>query len=289
LTNEKYYGALLQQKTVTVDLLTHKRGRNKGQEQQYLIEDNHEPIVSKELFEAVQKEKEWRAKLKGNVMGDSKRYSSKYALSSKVYCGCCGAIFKRRTWNSNNPSKKVVWQCKTYVNKGKVACDAKSVDEPILHSAFVRVFNRMYENKKGLIKTLKGNIESALSSKVGQEPLLDIEGQMQQLKSDLKELVNLKLRNQIDEIVYEEETNRLSSELNELRQQKLTLEQEHEQQAKVKERVDEIIQILSSRQDILEQFDDNLFNALVEKITILSPAHFVFTLKSGMDIDEILD
>ncbi|MFK4475701.1 DNA invertase Pin-like site-specific DNA recombinase, partial [Paenibacillus sp. RC73] len=43
LTNEKYYGALLQQKTVTVDFLTHKRVRNKGQEQQYLIEDNHEP------------------------------------------------------------------------------------------------------------------------------------------------------------------------------------------------------------------------------------------------------
>ncbi|ALP38991.1 recombinase [Paenibacillus sp. IHB B 3084] len=40
---------------------------------------------------------------------------------------------------------------------------------------------------------------------------------------------------------------------------------------------------------MLEQFDDNLFNALVEKITILSPAHFVFSLKSGMSIDEILD
>ncbi|MGM1019075.1 MAG: recombinase family protein [Bacillota bacterium] len=120
LTNEKYYGALLQQKTVTVDFLTHKRIKNRGQEQQYLIEDNHEPIVSKELFEAVQKEKERRAKLKGSVMGDSKRYSSKYALSSKVYCGCCGTIFKRRTWNSNNPSKKVVWQCKTWIVNTKL-------------------------------------------------------------------------------------------------------------------------------------------------------------------------
>ncbi|MGW8440285.1 recombinase family protein [Paenibacillus sp. S33] len=289
LTNEKYYGALLQQKTVTVDFLTHKRIKNKGQEQQYFIEDNHEPIVSKEIFEAVQKEKKRRAKLKGSVMGESKRYSSKYALSSKVYCGCCGAIFKRRTWNSNNPSKKVVWQCKTYVNEGKVACDAKSVDEQVLHSAFVRLFNRMYENKERFMKTLKANIESVLSSRVEQKSLLDIEGQMQQLKSDLKELVNLKLRNQIDETVYDEETNRLSNELNELRQQKLTLDKEEEQKANIKERVDEIIQVLSLREDILEQFDDNLFNALVEKITILSPAHFVFTLKSGMDIDEILD
>ncbi|WP_196765486.1 zinc ribbon domain-containing protein, partial [Paenibacillus polymyxa] len=247
------------------------------------------PIVSKEIFEAVQKEKKRRAKLKGSVMGESKRYSSKYALSSKVYCGCCGAIFKRRTWNSNNPSKKVVWQCKTYVNEGKVACDAKSVDEQVLHSAFVRLFNRMYENKERFMKTLKANIESVLSSRVEQKSLLDIEGQMQQLKSDLKELVNLKLRNQIDETVYDEETNRLSNELNELRQQKLTLDKEEEQKANIKERVDEIIQVLSLREDILEQFDDNLFNALVEKITILSPAHFVFTLKSGMDIDEILD
>ncbi|MEE4571047.1 recombinase family protein [Paenibacillus polymyxa] len=289
LTNEKYYGALLQQKTVTVDFLTHKRIKNKGQEQQYFIEDNHEPIVSKEIFEAVQKEKKRRAKLKGSVMGESKRYSNKYALSSKVYCGCCGVIFKRRTWNSNNPSKKVVWQCRTNVNEGKAACAAKAVDEQVVHSAFVRLFNRMYENKERLIKTLKGNIVSVLSSRVEQETLLDIEGKMQQLKSDLKELVNLKLRNQIDETIYDEETNRLSSELNELRQQLLILEEEKDRKEKVKERVDEIIQVLSSRQDILEQFDDNLFNALVEKITILSPAHFVFTLKSGMSIDEIIE
>ncbi|MEC0179968.1 recombinase family protein [Paenibacillus peoriae] len=289
LTNEKYYGALLQQKTVTVDFLTHKRIKNKGQEQQYFIEDNHEPIVSKEIFEAVQKEKKRRSKLKGSVMGESKRYSNKYALSSKVYCGCCGTIFKRRTWNSNNPSKKVVWQCRTNVNEGKAACDAKSVDEQVLHSAFVRLFNRMYKNKKGFIKTLKANIVSVLSSKPGQEQLLDIEGKIQQLKSDLKELVNLKLRNQMDETVYDEETARLSNELNELRQHKLILEEEEDQKEKIKERVDEIIQVLSSRQDILEQFDDNLFNALVEKITILSPAHFVFTLKSGMSIDEIIE
>ncbi|TQR98199.1 recombinase family protein [Paenibacillus ottowii] len=289
LTNEKYYGALLQQKTVTVDFLTHKRIKNKGQEQQYFIEDNHEPIVSKEIFEAVQKEKKRRAKLKGSVMGESKRYSNKYALSSKVYCGRCGVIFKRRTWNSNNPSKKVVWQCRTNVNEGKAACAAKAVDEQVVHSAFVRLFNRMYENKERFMKTLKANIISVLSSKPGQEQLLDIEGKMQQLKSDLKELVNLKLRNQMDETVYDEETNRLSSELNELRQQMLKLEEEEDQKEKIKEQIDEIIQLLSSRQDILKQFDDNLFNALVEKITILSPAHFVFTLKSGMSIDEILD
>lgn len=96
-------------------------------------------------------------------------------------------------------------------------------------------------------------------------------------------------RNQIDEIVYNEETNKLSSELNGLRQQMVILEEEENQEEKIKERVDEVIQILRLREDILEQFDNNLFNALVEKITVLSSAHFDFTLKSGMTIDEIIE
>ena len=33
---------------------------------------------------------------------------------------------------------------------------------------------------------------------------------------------------------------------------------------------------------MLEEFDEEIFNALVEKIKILTPRHFAFELKSGM-------
>ncbi|WP_246310042.1 recombinase family protein [Paenibacillus alginolyticus] len=266
LTNEKYYGALLQQKTVTVDFLTHKRVENRGQEQQYLIEDNHEPIISKEISDAVQREKERRAHLKGNIIGDRKKYSSKYPLSGKVFCGCCNANFKRRTWNSNNISKKVVWQCRTYVNEGKEACDAKAVDELELQNAFVRVFNRMHENKDEFILTLNDNIEKILSRRVGHKALVVVEHNIDQLKTDLKGLINLKLRDNIDETVYNEENARITSELDRLRQNKILLEKDMDQKAQVTQRVNEIIQVMNARQDLLEQFDDELFNALVEKV-----------------------
>jgi site-specific DNA recombinase len=286
LTNEKYYGALLQQKTITVDFLSHKRVKNHGQEQKYMIEDNHEPIISKEMFELVQKEKERRAYLKGNILGDRKKYSSKYALSGKVFCGCCRANYKRRTWNSNNVSKKVVWQCRTYVNEGKEACDTKAIEELELQDAFVRIFNRMHENKDGFIRTLNANIEAILSKREGHESLIKVEQSIEQLKTDLKGLVNLKLRNNIDETVYNEENARISLELDELRKKKMLLEKDMDQKAQVTQRVNEIIQLMNARQDLLEQFDDELFNALAEKITILSPTRYLFTLKSGLEIEE---
>lgn len=69
----------------------------------------------------------------------------------------------------------------------------------------------------------------------------------------------------------------------------MKLEEDTNQKAGIKDRIDEIIQVLNLRQDLLEQFDDELFNALVEKITILSPTRYFFTLNSGMEIEEIVE
>ncbi len=59
---------------------------------------------------------------------------------------------------------------------------------------------------------------------------------------------------------------------------------EYDQQDQYKERIKEIIHTINEREGLLEQFDDDIFNALVEKITILSPTHFSFALKSGLEI-----
>ena len=54
LTNEKYAGDVLMQKTVTVDIFTHRSVRNDGRADQFFLADHHEPIVSKELWEEAQ-------------------------------------------------------------------------------------------------------------------------------------------------------------------------------------------------------------------------------------------
>ena len=55
LTNEKYKGDALQQKTYVVDCITHKSKRNDDRPQ-YYVENNHPPIVSREVFDRVQTE-----------------------------------------------------------------------------------------------------------------------------------------------------------------------------------------------------------------------------------------
>jgi len=287
LENEKYYGDALLQKTITVDFLAHKRIENKGQVQKYHIEGNHPAIITKEIFDKVQDEKERRALLKGNLVGDRHKYSSKYPFSGKVFCGSCGNIFRRRQWNSTNTSKKVVWQCKTYIMDGKDACGAKAVDENVLMNAFVKMFNGIYENRVSFIKTMTANIETIILLKPDSRETEVLDDRIEELKNELKRLIRFQVSNNIDSEVYNEEYRSISGELEEVRRKRLEFDKVIESKDGLKQRFDEILETINSRDSLLEEFDEEIFNALVEKMEILTPKHFVFELKSGMRVEEI--
>jgi hypothetical protein len=208
LENEKYYGDVLLQKTITIDFLTHKRKANKGQAPQYIVNGNHPAIISKEIFDKVQDERERRALTKGNLKGDRHKYSSQYPFSGKVFCSHCDNIYKRRTWNSTNKSKKIVWQCKTYIVDGKDACNARAVEEAELMNAFVRMFNRIFEHKNEFINTMTENIEKVILQKSDKKEAEAMDKRIEKLKNELKKLIRFQVNNDIDSEVYNEEYTR---------------------------------------------------------------------------------
>ena len=57
LSNEKYIGQVLMQKTYTPDFLTGKQKKNDGAFSMFLVENAHEPIIDKETFMKVQERK----------------------------------------------------------------------------------------------------------------------------------------------------------------------------------------------------------------------------------------
>ena len=63
-------------------------------------------------------------------------YSSKYALSSIVYCQKCGDIYRRIAWN-NRGKHSIVWRCCTRVEHGPEKCDAPTIQESELQAAVI--------------------------------------------------------------------------------------------------------------------------------------------------------
>ena len=116
LKNEKYAGDLVQKKTYTPDYLTHEKKRNTGQVPLIRIENHHEPIVSRELWELAQ------ARLRRNDRhtGESSGHSNRYAFSGKIRCGQCGSGFVGRSKKRSDGTKLRRWCCAGAVRS---ACD----------------------------------------------------------------------------------------------------------------------------------------------------------------------
>jgi len=106
------------------------------------------------------------------------------------------------------------------------------------------------------------------------------------LKNALKKLIRFQVNNNVDSEVYNEEYISISGELEEVRKKRLEHDKVNDLKDGLKQRFDKILQTINSRNSLLEEFDEQIFNALVEKIEILTPAHFVFELKSGMRVVE---
>ena len=124
LQNEKYIGDLLLQKNFITDHITKINRRNRGELPQYFISNDHEPIISREMFDAVQKEHERRLAKYSGVTGKTSE------LTSLIKCGICGKSYRRK-----KAAARMLWCCATYNRRGKKYCASNSIPETVLQDA----------------------------------------------------------------------------------------------------------------------------------------------------------
>lgn len=199
LQNEKYIGDALLQKTYTVDFLTKKRVKNNGIVPQYYVENSHEPIIPRELFMQVQEEMVRRANLRGGKDGKKRVYSSKYALSSIVYCGQCGDIYRRVHWN-NRGYKSIVWRCVSRLEEKGSECTAPTINEETLQTAVVKAINELLANKEPFLQALQKNIATILNEE-NDNATNDIDSKLEELQQQL--LIQAKSKNDYEDVADE--------------------------------------------------------------------------------------
>lgn len=271
LQNEKYIGDALLQKTYTVDFLTKKRVKNNGIVPQYYVENSHEAIIPRELFMQVQEEMVRRANLRGGKDGKKRVYSSKYALSSIVYCGQCGDIYRRVHWN-NRGYKSIVWRCVSRLEEKGSECTAPTINEETLQTAVVKAINELLANKEPFLQALQKNIATILNEE-NDNATNDIDSKLEELQQQL--LIQAKSKNDYEDVADE------IYHLRELKQNALVENAEREGK---RQRIAEMTDFFNEQSCELEEYDEQLVRRLIEKVTVFHDK-FAVEFKSGVEID----
>src|SRR5690625_1507255 len=272
LQNEKYIGDALLQKTYTVDFLSKKRVKNNGIVPQYYVENSHDPIIPRELFMQVQEEMFRRANLRGGKGGKKRVYSSKYALSSIVYCGHCGDIYRRVHWN-NRGYKSIVWRCVSRLEEKGSECTAPTINEESLQTAVVRAINELLANKEPFLSTLQKNIDTIFNEESDNDTD-ELDSKLEELQIEL--LKQAKSKNDYDNV---------ADEIYRLREMKQNSLVENAEREGKRQRIAEMTAFLNEQSHELEEYDEQLVRRLIEKVTIRDDRIEV-EFKSGVKFEE---
>lgn len=275
LINEKYKGDAILQKGFTLDFLTKKRKINEGEVSQYYVTNSHKSIVSGEVFDLVQYEFEKR---KG------KQYtSSSQCFSSRIICGDCGGVYGSKVWHSTSKYRRTVWQCNAKF-KNEEKCTTPHFYEDELKTLFVDAFNSMITDRKSIIAAYD-DIIPALTDNAA----LENEAQSNQSECDVvlelkRQAVAENAQTAIDQTGYQCRYDALVTQYENTKQRLAEINAQITGRRVKLENIEAFMQTLRAQECLLTEFDEGLWNAMVDRLIIHSVTKFTFKFKDGTEL-----
>ena len=275
LTNEKYKGDALLQKSITVDFLTKKIKANEGEVPQYYVEGDHEAIIQPEIFDRVQILMEARS-------GGRKR-SSVNVLSGKIKCGDCGSWYGSKVWHSNDKYRRVIWQCNHKFDGGE-KCSTPHLDEETIKQLFIKALNILAKERDLIIAGFEEIRDTAFSTEA-------LEAEAEVLTSEVNTVAEL-IQKCIDENArvaqnQSEYQKRYDALVQRFETAKAKLDEAQAAIAKTKaqrQMMENFMETLRSLPEQVEIFDEGTWYALCDYITVYGKDDIRVTFQNGTEI-----
>ena len=230
------------------------------------------------MFEKAQRLLKNRGAYKRNTIIGS------YPLTNKLYCGECDSVFGRRL---NKETGLTVWVCRKHDHKAS-DCPIGRIAEEKIYAAFVRVYNKLQRNAEVILKPALKQLSDLNEALLRDNPImLEINKAIADTAEQEYKLNKLQTAGLLDTEACIAKTRNINAKLLELRAKRRRL-LENEELEELSETIRQTIQELAEGPEKLIEFDENIFNTLVEKITVESNSRLRFRLYGGIELPEIL-
>lgn len=277
LTNERYVGDCLYQKTYSETTVPFKSHRNYGEEDQFYAKNTHPAIVSREVFDAVQTLYAKRKK----KFAENKNTANRYPLSGKIRCDQCGAYLRRRVC-----SGEIKWICSRHIDDKK-SCDSYYYSEERIYDGYLTMINKLKFGEEKILNQVISKLEMAsMLHKKNNQTARGISQNIAEVNSKLVMLDQLHTKGYLATDVYQ-------SQAKELRCQLSTLKAKREDSFdnRISEMLTEVKRLdclLDEIEEPLETFDGKLFRETVVDMQLSNRDELTITFLGGLKFTELI-
>ena len=274
LTNEKYKGDAILQKTYCTDYIRKTFVVNDGSEiPKYYAQNSHPAIVSTEVFDLAQMELEWRRSLKGS-------YSGKNCFASRIVCGDCGAFYGSKVWHSTDEYRRTIWRCNNKYD-GDKKCSTPHVTQDELEKAFISVMQKVITEKDAIFTICREVLDEALDTSELDRIATRLQDQALGMAERVRKLVEENARVRRDQEEYQREYDALVAEHEKLSEKICRVEDQKKDKTDRRRRIEVFLHILEEQAECI-RFEPYTFVALVDKVIVGHDSKLEFIFRNGM-------
>lgn len=269
LTNEKYCGDARLQKKFTANFLDHKAVKNEGQVASYYVTDDHEGIVSHEVYETVQE----------MIKNSTEKKNCGDMYSRKLYCEC-GKLYGRKVHHSNDKYRTTIYRCNDEYSRDHIKC--ARLKEKQIQETYIQAVNELIQTDNivsdifeiaQLFKPTE-TIDDEISVLIDKRNI--IEHEIQNLVEESSKATDIdKYRSRYDNLVKEYEN------------ASLKVAKVIEEKDKRKAKYQNILRYANHLKELTEpikQFDDELWFSLLDKATVKEKS-IIYQFKDGREVE----
>lgn len=276
LQNEKYKGDAVLQKRFTVDFLTKTTKVNEGEVPQYYVENSHPAIIEPEVFDMVQAEIKRRKPI-------GRQQSGVGCFSGKIICGECGGFYGSKVWHSTSKYRRTVWQCNNKF-KNETHCKTPHLSEEVLQRIFVEAFNRVIEDKDRIIGDFDAIIEVLTDISSLDKESTKLRDECAVVMELIRKCVEENAHSAMDQSEYQERYNELVDRYETAKRRLDAIADEKQARAAKRESISRFLTDLKRLDGLLAEFDEELWYATVDTMTVRLECEAIVTFKNGTEI-----
>ena len=234
----------------------------------------HDPIISKPLFKKAQAL---------NLIRQQHFWNGKppaeYPLSRQIECGECGHTFKRRICNG-----KIYWACYNH-NLYKENCSIKQIPEQIFYEAFITLYYKLKSNARYILNPILADLQALQTAYAKwNERIGQLNKEIAELTEQNLALNRLRSKGYMDSAIFMSQSNEINAKLQTIRTARRQLLDDDDDITMQK--TEELIDILDGSPDAITEFDEDLFESMIEKIIVTAQDTLTFRLINGLELTE---
>ncbi len=243
---------------------------------QYLIQHSNEAIIQPQEWELVQIELKRRKSL-------GRRYIGGSVFGSRIVCGDCGSFFGSKVWNSTDKYRRRIWQCNNKF-KGEPHCATPHLTGEDIKARFLAAYNSLLTDRDAILDDCRTMLNALTDCTA-------IDAELAELLREAEVITELTRRcieeNASHAQSQEEYTERYRGYEERYETVKRKVERLQEQRTARREEADRIGAFmfeLHENDTPLTEFDNKLWLAVVDKVTVKEDGRLIFRFRNGREV-----